>query len=164
MEISLKKARPELISPMTIITVGNGKRNGFTAALVSMVSAFSDPPLLMVSVWKSNFSYDLIKEQKEFAINTISKDQIEIAKFFGSKSGRDTDKFEETGVETFSALKIKAPLIKESPVNLECKAVKQIDTGDCVTFIAELVAAHKNNDKKPIAWFQGKYMEIGRME
>jgi flavin reductase (DIM6/NTAB) family NADH-FMN oxidoreductase RutF len=164
MEIPLKKARPELISPMTIITVGNGKRNGFTASLVSMVSSFSDPPLLMVSVWKSNFSCGLIKEQKEFAINTISKDQIELAKLFGSKSGRDLDKFKETGVETFPASKIKAPLIKESPVSLECKVIKQIDTGDCVTFIAKLVAALKNNDKRPMAWFQGKYTEIRGMK
>jgi flavin reductase (DIM6/NTAB) family NADH-FMN oxidoreductase RutF len=163
-ELSLKKARLELISPMTIITVGDGKRNGFTAALVSMVSAFSDPPLLMVSVWKRNLSYDLIGERKEFAVNTICKDQIEIAKLFGAKSGRDTDKFEETSVETFPASKIKAPLLKESPVNLECKVIKQIDSGDCVTFIAEVVAAHKNNDKEPIAWFQGKYTEIGRRE
>jgi flavin reductase (DIM6/NTAB) family NADH-FMN oxidoreductase RutF len=118
----------------------------------------------MISIWKRNFSCDLLREQKEFAVNTVSKDQIGIAKFFGSKSGKDLDKFKETGVETFKASKIKAPLFKESPISLDCKVVRQIDTGDCVTFIAKLVAAHKNNDKKPIAWFQGKYTEVGRTE
>jgi flavin reductase (DIM6/NTAB) family NADH-FMN oxidoreductase RutF len=118
----------------------------------------------MVSVWKRNFSYVLIKEVGEFAVNTISKEHIGIAKFFRLKSSRNLDKFREAAVKTLPASKIKAPLIKESPVNLECKVTKQINTGDNVTFIAKLVAAHKNNDKVPIAWLQGKHTGIGRLE
>jgi flavin reductase (DIM6/NTAB) family NADH-FMN oxidoreductase RutF len=145
---------------VVIITVGNGKRNAMTGSDVSTVEGSHKPPLVMVSICERNYTHDLIREYKEFAINTISKDQIEVANFFGSRSGRDLDKFEETGVETFPASKIKAPLIKESPVSLDCKVIKHIETGDCVTFIAEVVAAHKNNDKKPVSWFQGKYTEI----
>jgi flavin reductase (DIM6/NTAB) family NADH-FMN oxidoreductase RutF len=163
------------IDPVVIITVGNGKRNGMTGSDVSTVEGSHKPPLVMVSICERNYTHDLIREYKEFAINTISTDQIEVANFFGSRSGRDVDKFKESGVEVLPASKIKAPLLKESPVCLECKVVAEYSSryhcaelipepdgsvAHHTMFIAEVVAIHKNSDKTPIATFRGKYVEI----
>jgi flavin reductase (DIM6/NTAB) family NADH-FMN oxidoreductase RutF len=114
----------------------------------------------MIGVWELNYSLELIRKQKEFAINTVSEDQVEVVKLFGKMSGRDVDKFKETGVKTFPASKIKAPLLQESPINLECKVIEEYTmkqkisiagkAGSFTFFLAEVVAAHKNNDKKPV--------------
>ena len=179
MEISFAEAYGWLIEPVTIITVGDGKRNGMTASDVGPVALGQSPPLVMVSISELHYTYDLIREYKEFAINTISANQAEVAEFFGSRSGKNIDKFKESSVETFAASKIKAPLLKESPICLECRVVAEYSsryhpaklipdvdgsTSHNTMFIGEVVATHKNNDKVPIAWMFHKgspcYLEI----
>lgn len=100
----------------------------------------SDPPMCYISVRPNRHSYGIIKRNMEFVINLTTKDLAEKTDWCGIKSGKDYDKFLETGLHTEKASKINAPLIKESPVNIEC-VVKEIkELGVHHMFIAEVVA------------------------
>jgi flavin reductase (DIM6/NTAB) family NADH-FMN oxidoreductase RutF len=160
MEISPRQAKAGLITPITIVTIGDEERNGLMVSQIFSFPATRQPVVIMVGIWEHNYSCELIKKQKEFAINTISEDQMEVVRPFAMMSGRDVDKFKESGVETFPASKIKAPLLRDSPINLECKVIEEYTTkqkisiagkaGSFILFLAEVVAAYKNNDKQPV--------------
>jgi flavin reductase (DIM6/NTAB) family NADH-FMN oxidoreductase RutF len=70
----------------------------------------------------------------------------------GEKSGRDVDKFKLAKLTPKKGVKVNAPLIKESPVSIECKVVKEIEAGDHVWFIGEVLAAHV---RKGYEWSDG---------
>ena len=149
--------------PLVIVTVGDpgkpGKRNGMTAAWVSRVSW--DPPLVMVSIAPSRYTFELLKEFKEFAINVVSKKLVEPAmEVFGAISGRDRDKFEAAGITPEKAKKILAPVLKEAPVVLECKVVNMVEAGDHMIVIGEVVEAYKNNDDEPVVQYKDAVREL----
>lgn len=131
-----------ILNPVPAVMVScsgkDNKPNIITLAWVGTIN--SEPPMVSISVRKERYSYDLIKEKGEFAINLVSRKLTRATDFCGIKSGRDTDKFAEMGLTIGKASKIDVPLIEESPVNIEC-VVKQIVTlGSHDMFIGEIVA------------------------
>ncbi len=100
----------------------------------------STPAMLSISVRKERYSHSIIKETGEFVVNLTTKDLVFATDYCGVKSGRDTDKFKEMHLTPEPSEKIKAPAIKESPVNLECKVVDIKELGTHDMFIAEVVA------------------------
>lgn len=137
--------------PAVMVTcMGNdGKPNIITLAWAGTVN--SDPPMVSISVRKERHSYGLIKEKKQFVINLTTRKLMFAADFCGVKSGRDTDKFTALKLTQEKASKVDVPMIKESPVNLECKVKKIIQLGSHDMFIAEIVAVHVDDsllDKK----------------
>ena len=127
--------------PAVMVSCGTMEQsNIITIAWTGIVN--SDPPMTYVSVRKSRFSHGLIAESGEFVINLVTADLASAADFCGVRSGRDMDKFEKAGLTRQAGDQVKAPLIAESPVNLECKVfdVKELPTHDM--FLAEIVAVH----------------------
>ncbi|MHB1419445.1 MAG: flavin reductase family protein [Bacillota bacterium] len=118
--------------------------NMITIAWVGTMN--SDPPMVYVSVRPSRHSHKLIKESGEYTINIPSADLAKKVDYCGTVSGRDTNKFKETGLTPISASRVKAPLIKECPVNLECVVRQVLSLGSHDAFIAEVVAVHINQD------------------
>ncbi len=151
----------------------DGKRsNIITLAWVGILS--SDPPIIGIAIRPSRFSYGLISETGEFAVNLPSEDQTRAMDLCGRITGKDTDKFAEAGLTAIKANKIKAPLIKECPVNLECKVVKVLKdfSKSHHLFLGEVVAVAMNGDLKgkldigkikPVAFCAGKYFGIGQL-
>lgn len=123
-----------------------GKPSGMIASWVIQTSFV--PPLIAVSVGKTRHTNNLIEESKEFVIAIPNKDLEEAVKFFGSKSGRNIDKFEETNLKTEKSKYVKPPLIAEATLNYECKLLEKVDTGDHSIFIGEVVASWINKGKK----------------
>jgi len=117
-----------------ITTQVEGKKNGMTAAWVSQVSF--KPPLVMASIAPARYTHDLIKSAGYFAINTLKEDQIELAKHFGFKSGRNTDKMAD--VEYFEG-QYGSPILKEALAYIECKVVNIFEAGDHTIFVGEVV-------------------------
>lgn len=114
---------------------------------IGMIHIFSfSPPLIGIGVSPKRYSYKLLKETREFVINIPTKPLQKEVNFCGEHSGRDVDKYEATGISKEKSLKISTPSIKECPANLECKIVKEIDTGDHTWFIGELVAVRVTKD------------------
>ena len=138
----------------------NNKPNGMIAGWNMRCS--SDPPLFAVSLQKKGNTQRLIRQSKEFVIAVPNKALEDALLFFGSKHGNEVDKFKETGLETAKAKAIKVPIIKEATLNFECKLHKEVEAGDHIIFIGEVVYAHHNENKKVLLNF-GKDKEGNRV-
>lgn len=132
----------------------------------------SVPPLLSISIRPSRYSHKIITQTGDFVINIPTSDIIKEADMCGVRSGRDMDKFKECAFTKIPSSKISSPIIKECPVNIECKlkSVTQLGTHDM--FIGEVVAIHADENivaggridfkkAKPFVYNQGEYWNLG---
>ncbi|MCD6319069.1 MAG: flavin reductase [Candidatus Desulfofervidaceae bacterium] len=144
MQKVIKKA---IIHGVYIITAqAEGKKNGMTAAWLSQVSF--NPSLLMVAIAPSRYTHGLIKSSGYFAINTLSEEQVEIAKHFGYHSGKTMDKFE--GIPHFEAGH-GSPVLKDALAYIECRLTNAVEAGDHTLFIGEAIEGEVlKPDKKPL--------------
>lgn len=115
-----------------------GKDNLITIAWTGTVC--SDPAMTYISVRKERYSHHMLKENKEFVINLVSKEICRAADFCGVRSGCDLDKFEATGLTREKASTVNVPLVKESPVNIECKVTQVLELGSHDMFLAKVTA------------------------
>jgi flavin reductase (DIM6/NTAB) family NADH-FMN oxidoreductase RutF len=130
--------------------------------------------MLSISVRKERYSHDLIKDKGQFAVNLTTQKLVRATDLCGVKSGRDTDKFELAGLTPEKASAIDVPIIKESPVSLECVVRNMIELGSHDIFIAEIVAVDTDEsllDEKGklvmekadlICYSHGKYWSLGK--
>ncbi len=102
----------------------------------------SEPPMLSISVRKSRFSHEIIKSTGEFVVNITNHALANATDICGIVSGRDHDKFQLAGLTAEKASVVRVPMIKESPINLECQTRTVIELGSHDIFIAEIVATH----------------------
>lgn len=132
---------------------------------IGMVHIFSfSPPLVGIGVAPRRYSFNLLTQSKEFVINLPTKNLLAQVSFCGENSGRDNDKYEKTGLHKEPSLKIKTPSIQECPINIECQVKKEVETGDHVWFIGEVVAARVDNNYNPedtILYWGGSYRVPG---
>lgn len=136
----------------------------------------TDPAMCYISLRPGRHSFGIIKKNGEFVINLTTKSLAYAADWCGVKSGAQYNKFEEMKLTPVTASKIKAPLISESPVNIEC-IVKEIrELGSHHMFISEVVAVNADeilidkktglfrlNDAVPVCYSHGKYYETGAL-
>jgi len=134
----------------------------------------TNPPMCYISVRPERHSYNIIKKNKEFVINLTTEQLARITDFNGVKSGKNIDKFKETGLTPVKTKKINSVLIEESPVNIECKVKQVIPLGSHDMFLAEVVSVSVNEnlldektdafrlDKaKLISYSHGFYYKLG---
>ena len=133
----------------------------------------SDPAMVSISVRKERYSHDIIKNSGEFVINLTTKKLCRAADYCGVRSGRDTDKFKDMHLTCGKSVKIQAPAIQESPVNIECKVKEVIELGSHDMFIAEVAAVNVDEsllDSKGtlclekaglVAYSHGQYYALG---
>lgn len=159
---------PSLDSLVTC--VGNdGKPNIIEVSLYSKSWGLplkeSDPPfgVYQIMIHPARYSHHLIEESKEFVINVPAANIVDKSLFCGTHSGSKTDKFKETGLTPVPAKCVKAPLIAECPINIECKVVETMKPkySAYTFFFGKAVAIHAaegiwdgyalNVDKFPMA-------------
>ena len=129
------------IYPIPAVMVSCGtmeKSNIITVAWTGILN--TNPAMCYISVRPERYSHDIIKENGEFAINLTTRQLAYATDWCGVKSGRDVDKFKEMKLTKEKANIVKAPLIKESPVSVECKVKEIVPLGSHDMFIAEIVA------------------------
>jgi len=158
---------------MVSVTDGKGQDDIITVAWTGTIC--TNPPMAYISVRPERFSYHMIKETGEFVINLTTKELAFATDYCGVKSGRDVDKFKEMGLTPIPASEVKAPMIKESPVNIECKVRQILPLGSHDMFLADVVAVHadeKYMDEKhkfhleqaePIIYSHGSYFGCGEL-
>ena len=158
---------------MVSVTDKEGKSNIITVAWTGTVC--TNPPMVYISVRPERYSYHMIEETGEFVINLTTEKLAYATDYCGVKSGRDVDKFEKMHLTPEKADKVKAPMIQESPVNLECKVVKKEELGSHHMFLAEVVAVHVDEqylDEKNrfalektelISYVHGEYYSLGKL-
>lgn len=149
MKIFNKKAvKPgPLMYPLPAVMVSCGDENESNIITIAWTGIINtNPPMTYVSVMKKRHSHDIIEKNGEFVINLVNEDIVKATDYCGVKSGRDVDKWKETGLTKAKADCVKAPLIAEAPVSLECKVfeVKELPSHDM--FMAEIVAVHVAED------------------
>ena len=113
------------------------KPNVLTIAWTGIIN--SEPPLTYISVRPTRYSHKLIKESGEFVINISTLELAKACDFCGVKSGKNTDKIKEMGLELEPCSKVKAPMLKKAPVSLECKVIEEKSFGTHDMFMAEIV-------------------------
>lgn len=132
--------------PVVLVTCVDhtGKPNIITLAWAGV--ACSDPPMLGLGIRPHRYSYGLIEESGEFVVNIPTKKILKETDFCGMVSGKDVDKFSETGLTPEPAEKVKPPLIRQCPVNIECVVKKKIPLGVHHLFLGEVVLVHVDQD------------------
>ena len=132
--------------PTSLIVTGTmEKANIVTIAWVTLLT--SSPPTLGISVGTKGFSGNEILKNKHFTVNIANADNMVEADFCGITSGRDIDKFDKTGFTKMESKHIPSPIIKECPLNLECKLIKSSIVGTTNHFIGEILEVHMDTDK-----------------
>lgn len=133
----------------------------------------SDPAMVSISVRKERYSHDIIKDSNEFVINLTTRKLARATDYCGVKSGRDVDKFADMHLTPGKSVKVNAPSIMESPVNIECKVKQIIGLGSHDMFIAQVQAVNVDEnllDEKGtlhlekaelLAYSHGKYYTLG---
>lgn len=136
----------------------------------------SAPPMCYISVRPNRHSYPILKKNQEFVINLVSNDLAERTDWCGVRSGKKYNKFIETGLTPVRGSVVKAPMIHEAPVNLECVVKQIIPLGSHDMFMAEIVAVHADEslfDKKTgamhleranlVTYSNGHYYDLGKI-
>ncbi len=126
--------------PAVMVTVGDGKGKDNIITIAWAGTINSDPAMVSISVRKSRYSHELLSSNGEFVINLVTRDLTYAMDYCGVKSGRDIDKFSEMKLTKYEASTVTVPLIKESPVNIECKVKQVIELGSHDMFLAEVTA------------------------
>ena len=157
---------------MVSVTDGQGNDNIITVAWTGTIC--TNPPMVYISVRPSRYSYEMLKKTGEFVINLTTEELAFATDYCGVRSGRDVDKFKEAHLTKEPAQFVKAPMIKESPVSIECRVTEVKELGSHHMFLAEVLAVHaqqeyidKNNKfqlnkAKPIVYSHGEYWGTGK--
>ena len=165
-----------MVYPLPAVMVSTADKEGntniFTVAWTGTVC--TNPAMVYISVRPERYSYHMIEESGEFVINLTTEELAFATDYCGVKSGRDVDKFKETGLTREKAEKVKAPMIAEAPVSIECKVKEIRELGSHHMFIAQVAAVHadekymdeKNrfdlNRARPIVYSHGEYLGTGK--
>lgn len=159
--------------PAVMVSVRDrsGNDNIITVAWAGTVC--TNPPMVSISVRPERYSYHMLEESKEFVINLTTEKLCYATDYCGVRSGRDVDKFREMKLTKTEASIINAPMIGESPVNLECQVEKIEKLGSHHMFIAKVLAVHADEDymdgngkfdlnrAQPMVYSHGEYYGLG---
>lgn len=159
--------------PAVMVTVADKKGNVNIITIAWTGTICTNPPMAYISVRPERYSYSMLEETGEFVINLTTKDLVFATDFCGVKSGREVDKFQEMNLTQGEAAKVNVPVIKESPVNIECRVTEQREFGSHTMFLAKVEAVQADQaylDKngkfdlslaKPIVYSHGEYFCLG---
>ena len=162
------------IYPLPVVMVSCGtmeKSNIITVAWTGILN--TEKPMCYISVRKERYSHDIIQNTKEFVINLTNQDLVYATDWCGVKTGAKVDKFKEMKLTKEKAKYVKCPLIKESPVSIECKVKEVIPLGTHDMFMAEIAAVRIDdkymnetgkfelNSAGLVTYSHGEYFELG---
>ena len=149
--------------PAVLVSCGNTpeRRNLITVAWTGTIC--TNPAMCYISIRPERHSYGIIKEEMEFTINITTEAMARATDWCGVRSGRDFDKWKETGLTPMPGVKVKVPYIEESPLSIECRVKEIIQLGSHDMFIAEvlnILADEKYIDEKTGAFDLSKSLPI----
>lgn len=119
------------------------------------------PPMLMISVGFARYSFECLEINDDFTLCFPSKDQAKQAWLCGKKSGREIDKFAETGFKKIPGKKVTTPIIHGCTAAIECRVNNKIDAGDHRIYIADILALYGDKSRKSHIYTIGYSEMIG---
>ena len=167
-----------LIYPLPVVLVSCGEReeeyNLVTVAWTGTVC--TDPPMCYISLRRERHSYDIIRRTGEFVINLTTEELARATDWCGVKSGRDYDKFREMGLTPAPGMAVKAPVVAEAPLSIECRVRQILPLGSHDMFLAEVVNVQADDRyidpetgrfsleaARPIVYSHGNYFRLGEL-
>lgn len=161
--------------PVVMVTAADeeGHDNIITVAWAGTVC--TNPPMVSISVRPERYTYRMLHETGEFVINLTTEKLAFATDYCGVRSGRDGDKFQALGLTREEASQVCAPLLGESPVNLECRVKQVLELGSHHMFVADVLAVHVDPElldergklhldrSRPIVYSHGEYYGLGSM-
>jgi len=157
-EQAIKTKYPEQVV-IAIAKDKKGKANPVTLGW-TMIASY-EPLMMAIAVARTHYSIKTIRYSKCFTIAFPSSQMADAALFFGSKSGRDTDKFAQFDCKTLPAKKIDSVLLADAVANFECTLEAQISAGDHIIFVGKVVASHINTKPKKRLYTVGPGHKLG---
>ena len=162
--------------PAVLVSCGNAL-TGFNIITIAWTGTLcTTPPMCYISVRPERFSYGLIKKTGEYVINLTTRKLAYATDWCGVQSGRDVDKFKAMALTPGKAQIVQAPLITESPLNIECRVRDIVPLGSHDMFISEVLAinaeaslvhprtgAFQFSHADPICYAHGRYFALGRL-
>ena len=160
--------------PAVLVSVADKAGNSNLITIAWTGTVCSAPPMVSISVKPERYSYHMIEETGEFVINLTTEKLAFATDYCGVKSGKDVDKWKKVHLTPIPGEVVKVPMVKESPVNLECKVVEKRELGSHHMFLAEVVAVHVDetymdgkgrfhlNKAKPLVYSHGRYLSVGK--
>ena len=157
---------------MVSLRDGEGRDNILTVAWTGTVC--TNPAMLYISVRPERYSYRALRERGQFVVNLTTEELAWATDYCGVTSGRDVDKFAACHLTREEAVRIDAPMIGESPVNIECRVTEVLELGSHHMFLAKVEAVHASEKymdgtgrfalegAKPITYSHGTYYMLGR--
>lgn len=163
--------------PVVMVSCGNEDR-GYNIITVAWTGiTCTNPAMCYISLRPERYSYTLIKELGEFCINLTTADLAFATDWCGVKSGKEVDKFKEMKLTPIPGKWITAPMIGESPINLECRLTQIIPLGSHDMFLAEILAVHATEKyvnpqtealdlarAHLLTFSHGKYYQLGELK
>ncbi len=160
--------------PAVMVSCGDSPDNYNIITIAWTGTICSDPPMCYISVRPSRHSYEIIKRTGEFVINLTTEALAKATDWCGVNSGSSHNKFREMQLTPEPGQIVKAPLIAESPLNIECQVIDIKSLGSHDMFIANVIAvnaeetlldkstgAFQLNHAQPLAYSHGKYYGLG---
>jgi flavin reductase (DIM6/NTAB) family NADH-FMN oxidoreductase RutF len=153
----------EFMWPMRsfLITCGDIKGKSNIIAVGFCMPVSKEPPLIACAIGRAAYSRELIESTGEFIVNVPSENLKPKIYYCGFHSGRQVDKFKETGLTPHPARKVRAPIIDECVAHMECKVKQVIEAGDKNLFIGEVVEAYADEaiakGEKKLDYAQGDF-------
>jgi flavin reductase (DIM6/NTAB) family NADH-FMN oxidoreductase RutF len=157
-EQAVKTKYPEQVI-IAIAKDKKGRANPVTLGW-TMIASYN-PPMMAIGVYKGHYTVKCIRHSKCWTLVYPSSDMVKTALFFGSHSGRDTDKLRDCPCKIAPAEKIDSILLTDAVANFECRLVKQIPTGDHITFVGQIVCSHINKKRKKRLYSLGTGHKLG---
>lgn len=160
--------------PAVLVTVRDKAGNDNVLTIGWTGTVCSDPAMVSISVRPERYSYHMIKETGEFVINLTTERLAFATDYCGVKSGRDVDKWKEMKLTPLPGEKGPAPLLAESPVNIECSVTEVRELGSHHMFLAQVTAVHAREEymdvggkfdlakANPIVYSHGTYYSLGK--
>ncbi len=162
--------------PAVIVTCGDKPENWNMLTVAWTGTICSDPAMCYISVRPERASYPLITENMEFTINLTTADMARATDWAGVRSGRDYDKWKETGLTPLPGEKVASPTIEESPLSIECKVKSVMKLGSHDMFISEVINVRADSrfldpetgrfsleDANLLAYSHGLYHSLGEI-
>jgi flavin reductase (DIM6/NTAB) family NADH-FMN oxidoreductase RutF len=117
--------------------------------------------MMAIAVAKKHYSIEAITHSECFTVAFPSAEMADAAMFFGSRSGREVDKFAEFECETEQAEEIDSLLLLDAVANFECTLESQVPAGDHIVFIGPVVCSHMNTEPKKRLYTVGPGHKLG---
>lgn len=166
-----------MLMPVPVVLVSCGGTGEWRPNLITIAwtgTVCTDPPMVSIAVKPGRHSHGIIASQREFVVNVPSVAQAQAVDWCGVVSGRDQDKFAGSGLTPAPALKVRCPIVRECPLNIECRVRRSLDLGSHTLFLAEVVAVQvtgalvdargrlRLDQAALMAFAHGHYFALGR--